>query len=191
MSEPIYLFDHIDHWAMAGTGRFKVVRQGLLESEGGPGVFWYTERTFGDFWLTVDWRLSHVTDNSGIFLRFPALGSGDPVNDWRPAAEEGLEVQIDDRGYDPATHALDSPPHLTGAICKRAPATARASRPVGEWNAFEIVAQGPVIDVALNGVRVARLEGEASGTPLSGHIGLQAHHPDSRVQFRHLVVKEI
>jgi len=29
-------------WQMPGTGRFNITGDGLLESEGGPGVFWYT-----------------------------------------------------------------------------------------------------------------------------------------------------
>ena len=89
---------------MAGSGHFAVVGSDILESAGGIGLLWYTPEEFGDFILKVDWRSSGVFDNSGVFLRFPALGSTDPANDWRLAVDQGYEVQIDARGYNPDTN---------------------------------------------------------------------------------------
>lgn len=177
-------------WQMAGNGRFHVIGGEVLESEGGPGVLWYTRETFADFVLCVDWRLSSLEDNSGVYLRFPPLGQDDPEHDWQLADRQGYEVQIDDRGYDPDTKALNSPLHLTGAIYKLAPAQKRASRPVGEWNTFIIEAQGHRLAVQLNAELVSELRTD-KGRPLRGHIGLQAHHPGSRVQFRNIRIREL
>src|SRR5262245_40021096 len=55
-------------WQMAGTGRFNIAGDGVLESEGGPGLFWYSRAAFADFVLCVDWRLSSFEDNSGVHL---------------------------------------------------------------------------------------------------------------------------
>jgi Domain of Unknown Function (DUF1080) len=176
-------------WQMAGAGRFNIIGGTVWESEGGPGVWWYTRAAFADFVLSVDWRLSSLEDNSGIYLRFPPLGRGDPEHDWQLADRQGYEVQIDDRGYDPEQQVFNSPLHLTGAIYKLEPAMKRASRSVGEWNTFIIEAQGHRLSVTLNGQLVSDFMADDS-RPRRGHIGLQAHHPGSRVQFRNLRIRQ-
>jgi len=146
------------------------------------------QQQFSDFVLTVQWRSINSFDNSGVFIRFPALGNSDPANDWRPAADQGYEIQIDDRGFDPNTNSTGSASHMTGAVYQLAPATILNSRPLGDWNDYEITAVGADIKVNLNGKIVSHLVGNA-GRPLKGHISLQNHHPGSRVQFRNLFVK--
>jgi hypothetical protein len=177
-------------WRMAGHGGFRAVGPGTIESEGGPGILWYPGLEVADFTLAIDWRLSAPEDNSGVFLRIPPLGHDDPDRDWRPAVDQGYEVQIDDRGVDPERGVLGSDRHRTGAIYRRAPARAGASRPVGEWNTLEIAARGTTIRVALNGVSVSALD-DGDGGRTRGHIGLQAHHPGSRVQFRNLRIQPL
>ena len=179
----------LSDWQMAGTGRFNVIGGEVLESEGGPGVLWYTRAAFADFVLGIDWRLSSLEDNSGVYLRFPPLNTDDPEHDWQLADRQGYEVQIDDRGYDPETKSFNSPLHLTGAIYKLAPALKHASRPVGAWNTFVIEAQGHRLSVMLNGELVSSLTADGS-RPLRGHVGLQTHHPGSRVQFRNIRLRE-
>lgn len=178
----------LDGWKMAGSGNFVVVGSNTLQSEGGIGLLWYTKEQFSDFVLRVQWRSMNIFDNSGVFIRFPALGAGDPANDWKLAVDQGYEIQIDDRGFDPNTDSTGSPTHMTGAIYQLAPATSLASKPLGQWNTFVIEANGDEIKVTLNDHLVSRLKG-ANGRPLQGHIGLQNHHPGSRVQFRNLVVQ--
>lgn len=168
-------------WRMAGPGGFRQLSAGVVESHGGSGVFWYAGEVFDDFMLTVEWRITSIEDNSGVFIRCPPL-----TDSPQPAIERGYELQIDDRGLDPQKGALGSPLHLTGAIYQLAPAIRGCSRPVGEWNAFEIVADGPTIAVRLNGQDVSRLVG--ASREARGHIGLQNHHEGSAVQFRSLRV---
>lgn len=182
--------DHPGDWRMAGHGRFERVGPGAAESDGGPGVLWYPREEFEDFLLVIDWRLTDPAADSGVFVRIPALGDRDPDRDWRPAGEEGYEIQIDERGRDPATGAEGDPLRRTGAIYGLAPALATASRPVGAWNTFEIEARGPSLAVRLNGVPVSRLE-SAPGRRRRGYIGLQAHHPGSRVRFRNPQVRRL
>ena len=165
-------------WCMAGDGGFRWV-DGVLESGGGPGIFWYKPMVVSDFILRCAWRTHCRTDNSGVFLRIPALNG-----DITPAIDEGFEVQIDDRGYNPVTGREDSAIHASGAIYGLTPALAAASRPPGEWNEFEIVARGRTIAVRLNGSEVSHC-GVAMRRAY-GHIGLQTHHEGSHVQFRDL-----
>jgi len=180
----------LDGWQMAGAGRLNVVGSNTVESEGGIGLLWYTKEEFSDFLLTVQWRSINVFDNSGVFLRFPVLGNQNPAEDWKLAVDKGYEVQIDDRGFDPNTNTTGSPLHMTGAVYQLAPAIKLASKSLGEWNTFEIEAVGPDIKVRLNGELVSHLTNN-QGRPLKGHIGLQNHHPGSRVQFRNLFVKKM
>jgi hypothetical protein len=169
-------------WHMAGAGGFRWAEIGdALESFGGPGLLWYADEVFGDFTLNVEWRVMRPEDNSGVFLRCPALGS-----DVRPAVENGYEVQIDERGLDPATGRLDCPLHKTGAIYGLAPATGNASLPIGSWNLFEITAKKAAIAVRLNDVEISHLD--AGSREPCGHIALQAHHTGSMVQFRRLEI---
>lgn len=172
-------------WRMAGSGGFRPSGDGGgFESCGGPGILWYAKEEFGDFVLRVRWRLTDAHDNSGVFVRIPAFNA-----DVQPAINEGYEVQIDDRGLDPQTGQLDSKMHLTGAVYGCAPAMANASVAVGMWNDFEIAAQGPSIAVTLNDVPVAQLDNGSRRR--RGHIGLQAHHDGSAVQFQIIEIRAL
>jgi hypothetical protein len=171
-------------WRMAGAGGFCMQPDGAIESYGGSGILWYPHEVFQDFALSVEWRITRSEDNSGVFLRFPPLADSP-----QPAIEQGYEVQIDDRGFDPDRQLLGSPLHLTGAIYRLAPALRRPSRGVGEWNLFEITAREATIAVILNREEVSRLE-DASRAP-RGHIGFQNHHDGSTVQFRNLRVAQL
>jgi hypothetical protein len=173
----------LSQWRMAGNGGFRAVGE-VIESHGGPGILWYPAVQYGDFVLRIEWRVSDAHDNSGVFLRIPVL-----TNSPQPAIDDGYEVQIDERGVDPEHSRLDSPLHRSGAIYKLAPAVPGASRPVGAWNAFEIIARGRSISVRLNDVPVSYLENGYRRTV--GHLGLQAHHAGSAVQFRGLDIQEL
>jgi hypothetical protein len=186
---PLYTGTLAD-WQMAGSGSFAQVGSEILESEGGIGLLWYTKQQFGDFVLRADWRTANPTDNSGVFVRFPPLPNSDPANDWKLAVKEGYEIQIDDQGFNPDTNTTGDPTHRTGAVYALAPADPVASRPPGQWNHFEIEARGPAMKVKLNGIPVS--SDTADGTrPLKGYIGLQNHHPGSRVQFRNIRVQRL
>ena len=77
------------------TGRAGQFRRdnGTLRSQGELGLLWYSLTQFRDFELSLDWKITQIGDNSGIFIRFPDP-NGDPFN----AVREGYEVQIDDLG---------------------------------------------------------------------------------------------
>lgn len=174
----------LDGWRMSGTGHFTWRDTGsapVLESVGGPGLLWYAAESFADCLLRVDWRIMNLTDNSGVFLRCPPLADDPSV-----AYAQAYEIQIDDRGVDNEGGRMDSPLHLTGAVYRLSPALERAGNPPGQWNRFDILAQGGDLTVWLNGRRVCRLEGGDRRT--EGHIALQNHHEGSQAQFRMLAV---
>jgi hypothetical protein len=184
LDSAIDLLADLGAWRMAGSGRCVAAAEGI-ESEGGPGLYWYARRDFADFVLRLEWRCGAPSDNSGVFIRTPPLDS-----DWHPAVEQGYEIQIDDRGYDPEARRTGSALHMTGAIYRLAPANALASHPVGAWNSFYIVARGTEITVTLNGIMTASLTRDV-GRRRSGHIALQCHHPGASVWFRRLRVQPL
>jgi choline dehydrogenase-like flavoprotein len=184
----------LDGWQMAGAGGFTVVGGNTLQSFSGLGLLWYARQEFGDFELTLDWRVFTPEGNSGVFLRFPALNSSNPATDWQLAVSRGYEVQIDDSGYNPDTNASGDPAHQTGAIyALQAPSTL-ASNPTGQWNSYRIRAQADKLNVWLNGTQVITDFTVDNVRPRRGHVGLQNHAGatgPSLVEFRNVQIMDL
>lgn len=174
----------LNGWRMAGAGSFMELGANIIESVGGTGLLWFTSEQFANFILRLDWQILSEFDNSGVYLRFPALG-----NDFKPADTQGYEVQIDERGIDPQGNQ-GSALHRTGAIYGLA-ASSKPDQPrlIGQWNAFEIEANGPAITVKFNGQVISKLP-NGNRSP-KGFIGLQNHHDGSRAQFRNIRIKKL
>jgi hypothetical protein len=174
---------NLDGWRMSGPGRFIPMGGNLIESEGGTGILWYTREQFDDFLLRIDWRANDRSDNSGVYIRCPALDPTDPT----PADQSGYEVQIDERGFNSETGQENDPMRFTGAVYNLAPANALTQSQVGAWHQFEIEANGSLIIVRLDSNEVSRLTN--ANRNMRGFIGLQAHHAGSRVQFRNILIQ--
>ncbi|HYT10040.1 MAG TPA: DUF1080 domain-containing protein [Mycobacteriales bacterium] len=168
----VVLFDgtSLAGWSHAGPGGFDLL-DGALRTRGGMGLLWFSGRAFSDVELELDWRTSHRTDNSGVFVRFPAPGD-DP---W-VAVRRGYEIQIND---DPTRD-----PQTTGAIYGVQPPITSASRPAGEWNHYRIRVVGAEYAVWLNQTLVARFVSTDPARGRRGYVGLQNHDPNSTVDFR-------
>lgn len=160
-------------WEMAGPGAF-VVEDGALKATGGMGLLWYAAEAFEDFELELEWQVEDPSDNSGVFVRFPAAG-GDP---W-VAVNGGYELQISD---------LDGPRHDTGSVYSFQGSLDVPTKPPGEWNHYRIRVVGQHYHVEVNGVVVNDFIGERG---FAGHIGLQNHDDGSPVRFRNVTVKRL
>jgi len=182
------LDENLNGWQMVGTGTFKKV-QHIIESAGGPGLLLYKKEAFKNFILKADWRVTDVNDNSGIYVRLPDIENGS--GNWLLEANKGWEVQIDERGFDSRNNTEGNSLKRTGAIYDLTPAKVEdASRPICEWNTFEIQVINQAVKVVLNGVLVSELENDPT-RPVEGFIGLQNHHPGSRVQFGNIRIKKL
>src|SRR5262249_36763796 len=157
----------------------------VLETSGWYGLYWYTKETFGDFILTLQWRISRREENSGIYIRIPAP---DVTNALQAADAQGHEIQIDQRGYDSATGTEGHPLKVTGAIYDLQAPSASTQVQIGAWNNFSIEANGARIKVTLNGQLVNDYQSQRQQT---GYIALQAHDFLSRTQFRNLQIKKL
>ena len=152
----------------------------VWETFGGYGLYWYTKEEFADFVLALEWRVARADDNSGVYIRIP---SPDLPNALAEADNKGHEIQIDELGA-PDGAAV----HRTGAVYRLQAPSSFSSAPVGRWNTYLIEANGPLINVTLNGVPINSFESSRQG---AGHLALQAHHLGSRVQFRNLQVRKL
>jgi hypothetical protein len=118
---------------------------------------------------TADWQLVaqpelHTGDNSCVFIRTP----GPTVaNALQQAVDIGHEVQIDDVGAPD-----DAGIHRTGAIYALQEPTFFPVAPLRVWNTYLIEANGPQINVTLNGTLV---NSYTSTHEPSGYIALQMH----------------
>lgn len=171
---------NLEGWKHVGPGKF-VVEDGMLKSEGGMGLLWYTPRKFGNCVIRVVYKTTKKTDNSGVFIRIPEAAT----EPWMPV-NKGYEVQIDDSGDDY---------HVSGVLYSLTKAAARPGK-TGGWNTMDIAIEGPRTIVLLNGVKVTDYtEGqpvppkEHSYEPTrgprqnAGYIGLQNHSDKDTVYF--------
>ncbi len=168
-------------WNHYGPGHFELDEQeGILKSQGGMGLFWYSAKKYKDFVLELNYRCAQKNTNSGVFLRVPDVPASDDY------IYHSFEVQINDAGQ-----GIER----TGAVFDAEPPRLDAAKPTGEWNHLKIVFQGNHIQVELNGTVVLDWKAEPRGKVRDfageGYIGLQNHDSLSPVYFRNIFIKEL
>jgi hypothetical protein len=152
-----------------------------------------TEEQFGNFELSLEWRIS-PGGNSGIFFR---------VNEASELIYHGApEIQILDDEAFPGLARL----HASGSNYDLHPAPAGAARPAFEWNQVRVRVQGGQVEQWMNGRLMVRyelwspdwerrvrnskfVEWPEYGRARTGHIGLQDH--GDRVWFRNIKIREL
>jgi hypothetical protein len=189
-AEPEQLFNgkDLDGWKMVGPGRF-VVEDGSMKTEGGMGLLYFSGHRIGDATIRVVFKTTGERDNSGVVIRMPEQ----PPDPWY-GVHNGYEVQIDAAGDEW---------HSTGALYSLSKVSARNQKPVGEWNAMDIVLKGQLTTIILNGVKVNEFRGDQAVPPRKmwfepvrgprpdeGYIGLQNHDPRSTVYFKEISVRK-
>ena len=157
----------------------------VLETSGWYGLYWYTKEQFSNFILSIEWRISRREENSGIYIRIPAPTVANPL---QAADAQGHEIQIDQRGFDSVTGTEGNPLKITAAIYDLQAPSASTQVQIGDWNKYEIEANGSRIRVTLNGQLVNDYQSPRQQT---GFIALQAHDFLSRTQFRNLMIKKL
>ncbi len=191
------LFDgtNLDHWrgyAKKDRPAGWVVEDGVLYRKSGGGDL-VTEDAFGDFELTLEWKVAPGS-NSGIIYR-ARLGDGAPYM-------SGLEYQVLDDAHGDAANLLTHAGSLYGLY----PTDKSALRPAGEWNQVRILVTGNHVEHWLNGKQVvacdlwsddwnerlkkSKFNGwKQFGRTTKGHIALQDH--GDPVWYRNIQIREI
>jgi hypothetical protein len=174
-------------------GHFDVVDGALVARPGTDlGLLWNARPTPPDFVLELEWKLSAPDDNSGVFLRFPDPESKSYDNAAWVAVDFGFEIQINEPGSPDG-----APMHTTGAVYAEPDQTFTrvVARPPGDWNAYEIRAQGQVYTVSLNGAPVTRFvnahpaRGIATAPGAPSFVGIQTH--TGNVAFRNIRIRAL
>lgn len=189
-TEPVYgsLFngENLEGWQIIGTPDTWGVEDGILYTDGDGSGWLSTENRYDNFVIELEYRVPEG-GNSGLFLRSPREGN---------PAYEGLEIQILDDYAD--QYADLKPWQYTGSIYFEEAASKRVTKPAGEWQSLKVRAEGPEIQVTLNGELIVNttLINYMNNVPShpgllkrSGFIGLQNH--GDRVDFRNIKISEI
>jgi hypothetical protein len=178
----------LEGWEHVGPGKM-VLKDGLIQTEGGMGLLWYTKEKFGNCVIRVVYKSTSPSSNSGVFIRI----ADRPKDEWY-AVHHGYEVQICD---------VQDEYHGTGSLYSLSKVKARPARPAGEWNTLEITLKGQRVLVSVNGTEVTDFDARAADVPKRtksfepergprpevGYIGLQNHDDYSR--DAHVVFKEV
>jgi hypothetical protein len=196
------------------NGHWKVI-DGVIDydarSEAPDDKHLWTEKSFKNFVLRVDWRF---TDTPFIYRNGRILlpngnekldMNGKPIAISFPDADSGILVrggpQINLWCWPAGSGELWSVRRNMKLPAEvRAAATPRlhADKNIGEWNSMEITMKGNRIWIVLNGQTVIE-NALFEGVPESGPIGLQHHGqwkdgvwagPPSLIQFRNISIKE-
>src|SRR6266545_4003762 len=80
----------LEGWQQVGPGSF-VVKDGMMKSEGGMGMLWYTPEKIAHATVRVVFKLTAKESDSGVFIRIPEK----PTEPWMPI-NRGYEVEIGD-----------------------------------------------------------------------------------------------
>ena len=182
-----------DNHFVVENGELTVKRDNPDGQEHNLDYLW-TEETYGDFILDLDFKVIDGT-NSGVFFRTADIT--DPV--WT-----GLEVQV---ASSYGQHGV-SKTRTAGAVYDLKEPEINAINPPGEWNTYRLKCAGSRIQVWLNDQHVVDMDiakwreahknpdGSANKFPTpgaaferSGHIGLQDH--GKPVWYRNIRIKRL
>lgn len=179
---------NLDGWKFIGRQPDSMgfaVEDGVLHTQPGKGMLWFTRQKIGNATLRVVYKMSNDKGNSGVFIRIPSepAAESDAIN-------KGIEVQIDNR---------DNDWHCTGVLYSLTKALARPYKPAGEWNTMEITMRGVRTIVKVNGVLVTDYDGvspvppkeksyepDRGPRPEIGYIALQNHDNEAVISFKEI-----
>ena len=187
--------------AEAATAEHWRAGDGVMEHNGVAGDLW-SERSFGDFILLLDWRWP----DDPKWKQFPVIGPDgrERLNaDGQSKTDRQLDAGASSillRGYRKARANLfcdpvgsgelgeyRTDPNMPAEVRRAVTPKRRADKPIGEWNRMKITLAGDRVTVELNGEEVIS-RATLPGIPGRGPIGFQ--HGHGRIQFRNIFVKE-
>lgn len=167
------------------------VKDGVLVCKGNPLGYLFTNGSYQDFKLTLEWRWAPGTEpgNSGVLLRI----AGKPATFMPKCVEAQLKHDNagDIWGFFGAT--TDGSPERLQEIkdhkelgdFKGLKKIKAAEKAPGEWNRYEITLSGGNLELKVNG----EIVNQASGLDvLAGPIGLQSE--GAEIHFRNIELKQ-
>lgn len=201
-----------------GDGGHWKVLDGVIDydaqSEAKEDKHLWTEKEYGDFELTLDWRIKQTTGFYNVPYVLPDGSyvkdeNGKKITHPMPNADSGIYLRGESKyqlniwcwpigsGEVYGIRNNESYPLevRTGVTPKL-----KADKPIGEWNTFHITMKGDRLTVVLNGHTVIE-DALLPEVPERGRIALQHHGgkkadgewspASSLVQFRNIYIKEL
>ena len=166
------------------------VEDGVLICTGKPLGYLYTKKDYGDFVLKLQWRWPPEKDagKGGVLIRMTGEHRIWP---------KSLEAQLNAGGagdfWGLAGYGLSGPVERTRSSdheefgrLTNVKKTKALEKPPGQWNTYEIIAEGGTVTLIINGEEVNR----ATGCALeAGRICLTSE--GSEIHFRNVVVTAV
>lgn len=188
--EDVVLFDggSMDawtHWLGEASVPFDdvwSVKDGVLRCEGKPTGYLKTKETFQNYRLRLQWRFDPEAGpgNSGVLLRTTG-----PDRIWPRSIEAQLQHRSAGDFWNIGEVAMTpSASRTRGRNTKRAAPS--SERPIGEWNDYDILVDGPRVELRVNGV----LQNTADWCEeIGGAICLQSE--GAVIEFRDIRLKRL
>jgi hypothetical protein len=156
---------------------------GSLEKKQEKNDFLATTKEFSDFELTLKWKLEGTEGfvNGGVQFRTKRIPNHHEVSGYQ--ADLGA-------GYDGALYDESRRNKILAKPTEEV--LAKAIKPVGQWNDYRIRAEGPRIQLWLNGIQTVDYTEKEPNIDSKGIIAVQIHgNATSKVFYKDLVIKEL
>lgn len=172
-SVPIFNGKDLTGWKVPENNIWYLVEDGILKIRSGPeqqGSILWTEKEYGDFVMTLEFRFVSGTIDSGVHVR------------------NQDQIQIGISGS--LKRDMTASPYIPG---KGYPVEAEGVAELlkaDDWNTMKIIAKGMTYTVSLNGKQVMTYTSDTGQE--KGPIGLQLHAKrDMAIDFRNLMLAEV
>ncbi len=157
-----------DGWHQVGNANWRI-EQGEFVSDEGNGHL-VTDRSYLDFRITAEFFVDAPTANSGIYFR---ITDENTIRDTT-----AYEANINDERPDMEKS--------TGALVNHVP-PGEFIKTAGQWNTYEVTAQGDHIVIVLNGITTVDTHNTTHTN--SGPVSLQ--HLAGEVRFRNVMIEAL
>jgi hypothetical protein len=165
---------------------------GSLTTKQEQNNFLATTKTYGDFELTLKWKLEGTEGfvNGGVQFRTERIPNHHEVSGYQADLGKGYDGALYDESRRKKILAQPTPEVL-----------AKAQKPVGEWNDYRIRAEGKRIQIWLNGIQtvdytetegIILQNGKTMVIQPTGIIAVQIHgNATSIVRYKDLMIEEL
>lgn len=156
---------------------------GSLEKKQDKNNFLATKKSYGDFELTLKWKLEGTEGfvNGGVQFRTVRIPNHHEVSGYQADLGKGYDGALYDESRRKKMMAQPTPEVL-----------AKAQKPLGEWNEYRIRAEGKHIQIWLNGVQTVDFTEMEPNIDTTGIIAVQIHGgATSIVRYKDLMIEEL
>ena len=156
---------------------------GTLDKKQEKNDFLATKKEFGDFDLSLKWKLEGTEGfvNGGVQFRSKRIPNHHEVSGFQADLGAGLDGALYDESRRNKVLARPSMKVLE-----------KARKPLGEWNDYRIRAQGQRIQIWLNGLETVDYTETDESIAQKGIVAIQIHgNATSIVRYKDIAIEEL